>query len=87
MLKFPTFKLPFTNTNWVQFYMALIREATTLPSKVSLAERASNGVQIPLVFGNMGIEYPANVQQMTFAQVARIEWPVIERLLRKTLED
>lgn len=67
--------------------MALLREATTLPGKVSLAERASNEAQIPLVFGNMGIEYPDNVQQMTFAQVARIEWTVIERLLRKALED
>lgn len=67
--------------------MALLREATTLPGKVTLAERASNEVAVPLVFGNMGIEYPANVQQMTFAQVARIEWTVIERLLRKTLED
>lgn len=87
MIKSPVLKFPLENTNCVQFYMALLREATTLPGKVSLAERASNEVQIPLVFGNMGIEYPANVQQMTFAQVARIEWTVIERLLRKILED
>jgi hypothetical protein len=68
--------------------MALVREATTLPDKVSLAERASKERDgLPNAFGNMIIEYPENVQQMTFSQVTPIEWEVIDKLLRKALID
>jgi hypothetical protein len=70
-----------------QYYIALIRESTTSPEMVTLADRAYNAIaSVPSAFGNLKLDYPGDVNFMTFGQVARFEWGCIEYLLRKVLE-
>lgn len=71
-----------------QYYIALLREATTSSALVSLAERSAKGQQgSPLsAFGDINIEYPQDVSHMSLAAVGEIEWHAIEALLRKVLQ-
>jgi hypothetical protein len=66
----------------------LLREATTSSALVSLAERSAKGLQTGAlsVFGNIEIEYPKDVSNMSLSAVGEIEWHAIEALLRKVLE-
>jgi hypothetical protein len=53
---------------------------------VTLAERNDiSGPGQPPFFGNINIQYPPNVKNWTLAQVAPIEWNVIDNLLRRSL--
>lgn len=67
--------------------MALLREATTSSALVTLAERVNSFADnsFPNVFGNIQIEYPIPVEDMTFSMIARVEWDVLEGLLRRVL--
>ncbi|KFY65264.1 hypothetical protein V496_02688 [Pseudogymnoascus sp. VKM F-4515 (FW-2607)] len=86
------FKTIGAKRNWNQdvilYYIALLREATTSSALVSLAERSAKGLQTgPLsAFGNIEIEYPKDISNMSLSAVGEIEWHVIEALLRKVLE-
>jgi hypothetical protein len=72
----------------IQYYIALLREATTSSALVSLAERSAKGLQTSpsSVFGNVEIEYPKDIANMSLSAVGEIEWHAIEALLRKVLE-
>ncbi|KFY74950.1 hypothetical protein V499_05049 [Pseudogymnoascus sp. VKM F-103] len=86
------FKTIGAKRNWNQdvilYYIALLREATTSSALVSLAERSAKGLQTGAlsVFGNIEIEYPKDVSNMSLSAVGEIEWHAIEALLRKVLE-
>ncbi|OBT42357.1 hypothetical protein VE00_06472 [Pseudogymnoascus sp. WSF 3629] len=86
------FKTIGAKRNWHQdvilYYIALLREATTSSALVSLAERSAKGLQTGAlsVFGNIEIEYPKDVSNMSLSAVGEIEWHAIEALLRKVLE-
>jgi hypothetical protein len=68
--------------------VALIREATTSSAIVSLADRsATDATTFRSLFGNASVEYPANVDQMPLSLIAKLEWNVIEMLLRKILQE
>lgn len=77
-------------TNQTQYYVALLREATTSSAVVSLAERAATENRHTSgkskFFGNVAVKYPENVQKMSLADIAVLEWDVIEKLLRQRLE-
>lgn len=76
-----------TRANSDQYYIALLREATTSSALVSLAEQSAKGQQTgPLsAFGHIKIEYPQDVSHMSLVAVGEIEWHAIEALLRKVL--
>ncbi|KFY88194.1 hypothetical protein V500_06476 [Pseudogymnoascus sp. VKM F-4518 (FW-2643)] len=86
------FKTIGAKRNWphdvVLYYIALLREATTSSALVSLAERSAKGLQTGALsaFGNIEIEYPKDVTNMSLSAVGEIEWHAIEALLRKVLE-
>lgn len=76
----------YTRANSDQYYIALLREATTSSALVSLAEQSAKGQMGPLsAFGSIKIEYPPDVSQMSLADVGKMEWHEIEALLRKVL--
>lgn len=54
---------------------------------MSLADRAANGQQTKLAnpFGDLQIDYLADVASMTLAEVGALEWDAIEALLRRVL--
>ena len=54
---------------------------------MSLADRAAKGHQTKLAnpFGDLQIDYPADVASMTLAEVGALEWDAIEALLRRVL--
>lgn len=76
-------------TNSSQWYIAIIRE-TSQKVQVSLAEQAAMGhsSQELKLFGNLDkhLNFPPHLHQMTLAEVARIEWTAIEKLLRQALD-
>ena len=67
--------------------MALLREATTSSALISLADQSARGQQKKRrsPFGDVKIDYPADLATMSLAAVGRLEWDVIEQLLRKVL--
>ncbi len=67
--------------------MALLREATSSSGVLSLAEQSRAGGQTRTLnaFGDVHIEYPADVSKMSLADVGAIEWNMVEALLRKIL--
>lgn len=71
-----------------QWYVAIIRE-TTKKRQLSLAEQAAMGQNSDEVklFGDLDkhLNFPKHLHHMTLAEVARIEWSVIEKLLRQAL--
>jgi hypothetical protein len=76
----------------VKYYMALIREATTSPEYVSLAEQAAMAHRapfghsnVPSVFGNFRVQYPHNCKDYNMAQIGEVEWNAVDRVLRKIL--
>lgn len=71
------------------YYQALLREATTSVKILSLADMAESKspTTSPSIFGSLKIDYPDNVELLSISEVARIEWEVIEELLRKVLFD
>ncbi|KFY23224.1 hypothetical protein V493_05986 [Pseudogymnoascus sp. VKM F-4281 (FW-2241)] len=85
------FKTIGAKRNWhhdvILYYIALLREATTSSALVSLAERSAKGLQTGTLsaFGNIEIEYPNDVSNMSLSAVGEIEWHAIEALLRKVL--
>ncbi|KFY50332.1 hypothetical protein V495_00307 [Pseudogymnoascus sp. VKM F-4514 (FW-929)] len=86
------FKTIGAKRNWshdvILYYIALLREATTSSALVSLAERSAKGLQTGALsaFGNVEIEYPKDISNMSLSAVGEIEWHAIEALLRKVLE-
>ncbi len=53
---------------------------------VTLAQRGNlSGSGLPSFFGNIKIQYPPDVKFRTFSEIARIEWGVIDSLLRQSL--
>jgi hypothetical protein len=74
--------------NSSQWYIAIIRE-TTEKCQLSLAERAALGhtSDEAKLFGQLDkhLNFPEHFHQMTLAEVARIEWTVIEMILRQAL--
>ncbi len=70
--------------------MALLREATTSSALVPLAERSAidfSFSKFPSAFGNIRIDYGAKVQQLSFAEVEKMEWDAIEQLLQRYLSE
>ncbi|KFY15727.1 hypothetical protein V492_01799 [Pseudogymnoascus sp. VKM F-4246] len=86
------FKTIGAKRNWphdvILYYIALLREATTSSALVTLAERSAKGLQTGALsaFGNIEIDYPKDVSNMSLSAVGEIEWHAIEALLRKVLE-
>jgi hypothetical protein len=83
LARYTSFAIDIDNS---QYFVALIREYTTSSDQLSLAERSARGLQMPGAFGFMSVHYPENLQQMTFAEVAAIEWNFVEQLLRAILQ-
>ncbi|KAK4911318.1 hypothetical protein LTR66_017370, partial [Elasticomyces elasticus] len=72
----------------VEYYVSLLREATTASATMTLAERsaAQAAGTTPGPFGNVVIHYGSDGSNpLSLEQAAAIEWAVVERLLRKVL--
>jgi hypothetical protein len=71
-----------------KYFQALLREATESSLPVTLAEQAEQGSDECLnVFGKIVFPYPPDVYNCTMGALAKIEWNVIETLLRKILKE
>lgn len=77
------------HSDYPQWYIAIIRETTESKQQLSLAEQAALGEQKRelKLFGDLDLHFnfPKNIAQMKLAEVARIEWSAIEKLLRQAL--
>ncbi|KAI9817541.1 MAG: hypothetical protein M1827_001152 [Pycnora praestabilis] len=71
----------------MEFYAALLHNATALSALDSLAEQSVNGASRTAAspFGNVLVAWPAEKGAMTIAAAAVAEWRVVEVLLRKVL--
>jgi hypothetical protein len=71
-----------------QWYIAIIRE-TTNKHEPSLAEKAAIGEMRDelKLFGDLDkhLRFPRHLAQMKLAEVAKMEWTVIEMILRLAL--
>jgi hypothetical protein len=75
-----------TGADFLQWYIAKIREACEPTQQLSLAEQAENGEERESkLFGELDrhINYGHGLNRMTLAQVAKIEWAAIEKALRQ----
>jgi hypothetical protein len=76
-------------SNSIQWYCAIIREATESKEQLTLAEQAAKGEQKHEIklFGDLEkhIEYGKGLTKQTFSQVAHAEWTAIEKVLRMAL--
>ena len=73
----------------MQWYCAIIREATESKQQLTLAEQAARGGQKKEIklFGDLDkhIEYGKGLAHQTLSQVAHAEWTAIEKVLRMAL--
>jgi hypothetical protein len=70
-----------------QWYIGKIRHACVTRNQLSLAEQAEKGEEPKelKLFGDLDkhINYGPNLNQMSIARVAKIEWTAIENALRR----